>query len=607
MWASELPFEIIAQIADFLLKNDKYECSLTCKRWRALFQQSILKNIKVDTMIELEEICNLIKNPTSNSPPYDLIVQGLRFTGPCKIDLQQSDIFQILPNLKHLFLESLHINQEDIGLASYYRPLKFLVSIKLQIKVVKLPMATDILVEYLENIPHLQKLDVTAYSSVSPLRFSSNSFNTLHRTLPHLAYIKACLILTDIHKKYVQEIPKTVPALSVTTLDLSIVDWDHPWLYYFTYKYPYLRTLMWRTSCAATGWIVKNYEERNVALLHSIATVFPHLETVDFYTEDCTEWSHAIFWDLLCRSNVPIKTIKYETKYSDCEASFLKTIIQRFLQSFSKTIETFSIVGNMRFKFKNIARPEFSYCPQLVDLEIKFSGVSIALDNLLDNCIALRQFKYVDGRLYIDSKTYGEPMQHGLQTLDTDGVVANAAVFDYLSFRCRSLEYMDLTQAQICGSLSDDTRSLHINMIYTRLKVLNVFRARFYSSDERMNKNTIINLVLLSQLTDTGLSSEKRQLRNMGPNVKHLAWLHLYCKLDYPSDYAPKIRNLSEQEVVTITNYYQKRLFKESVTVQEAERSINGQTFAEDWKADLYRGYAELRCGFIADCRVPLS
>ncbi|KAI9014458.1 hypothetical protein CLU79DRAFT_766882 [Phycomyces nitens] len=74
--ASRLPVEIILKIAQHLLTEDKIACSLTCKAWRAPFQEIVFTNIKVDSIQELEDICEIVKHPKTESVPYDQIVNG---------------------------------------------------------------------------------------------------------------------------------------------------------------------------------------------------------------------------------------------------------------------------------------------------------------------------------------------------------------------------------------------------------------------------------------------------------------------------------------------------------------------------------------------------
>ncbi|KAL0077828.1 hypothetical protein F4703DRAFT_1881466 [Phycomyces blakesleeanus] len=165
---------------------------------------------------------------------------------------------------------------------------------------------------------------------------------------------------------------------------------------------------------------------------------------------------------------------------------------------------------------------------------------------------------------------------------------------------------MNLTQSYICGPISDKTGRLCIDMPHTQFKVLHLNRVQFYSSVETIDENTAINLILLSQLTKPLPSMENTEEVSDSLSVDTIGWFHLFCELDYAFDYAPKIRQLSKQEADDTIKYYQEFRSIENIDVPEVERSFNGQVSKENWKADLCRGYSELRCGHIADYRVPL-
>ncbi|KAL0084355.1 hypothetical protein J3Q64DRAFT_1747346 [Phycomyces blakesleeanus] len=358
--------------------------------------------------------------------------------------------------------------------------------------------------------------------------------------------------------------------------------------------------------CVSRKRIVKKYNAEKMVLLNSLQSVFPHLEMVDFYTEDRTAWSHTLFWKLLCRLNVPLKRIRYMIKFSGCGPSFLGIIIQRFFQSFSTTLEKISIIGDAYFKAKNIVRSEFPYCPRLTSIELTDCGISITLDNILDNCPALRQLKFSRGQLTNSPEAHKESNKHGLHIVELDEIVTSASVFNYMSFRCRDLQYMNLSRSQIGGSISAKTGSLCVDMSYTSFKLLQLSHVRFYSSENAMDKDTAINLTLLSHLTGLDMTAETEDLNKaLEHSVENLAWYHLYCELGGLFDFTLEVRQLLEQEVCDVVEYFQRSRVKNMSQSSEADRSFDGQVSQDDWKEDLYRGYVELRCGHVAKYVVP--
>ncbi|OAD72497.1 hypothetical protein PHYBLDRAFT_169625 [Phycomyces blakesleeanus NRRL 1555(-)] len=611
MQASDFPFEIISKIANLLLKDDKISCILTCKAWRYPFQESLWENIEVNSMDTLEKICAIVESPTGDFIEHDLITQSLRVTGKTTLgDWNQTRFFKNFPNLKHLDIGPLTYSESQIENTEYGPQWNSVNSLKLQIDQNPGEITTGFVCKVLQKIPNLKSIDISPDIFTSSVTFGLEQYNTLHTVLPRLTHIKAQLYLNRMRRNEIPLIPLTLPALCVTSLSLDLRHWDHLWLYYFCYKYPNIQNLIWRSVYRFGNSARRAYNEARIELLRSIKKVFPYLETVDFYTEEPTEWSHSIFWNLLCLSDVPIKKIKYKIKSSDSDAAYFGMTIQRFTQSFSTTLEKISIAGNIYFDIENFVKLEFIYCPHLVSVEISDCGVSIALDNLLNNWPVLRRLKFSNVHLYIDPEAQKEETQHGLHFLVLDNIVASISVFKYMSFRCRILQYMNLSQSQIFGPISNETGSLCIDMTDTKFELLQLDHVKFYSSEEDMNNNISINLTLISHLAGHQTLAEAKEEfdenENQKSHLEYLSWYHLYCELDCPFDHVTKIRQLSEQEVCVAIKYFEAFQLKDRMDTFEVERSFNGQVDKEDWKEDLCRGYAEFRCGHIAKYNVPL-
>ncbi|OAD72474.1 hypothetical protein PHYBLDRAFT_78086 [Phycomyces blakesleeanus NRRL 1555(-)] len=500
---SDLPFEILSHIAIYVLNDDKPACMMTCKRWKIPFQESVWKTIEIDSFEKLEEICTIANNSTSRLPPYDLTTEIIRIHRPCNIrELQKTQAFRTFQNLKHLDIGAISYELADFGFTRYVPDSTSLVSLKLKIKAIDGIISTPITIGILGHMPNLQKIDIYPELSIYKIQFKLHQFNHLHTLLPKLTAIKLSLSFHWIHPKAVPSIPQTDPAPSVTTLDLEIIDWDHIWLYYFSFKYPNLRNLL-------------------------------------------------------------------------------------------------------SFDIKNIVTPKLSHCPRLVDLEIKCCGVSIALDNVLDNCTALRRLSFCNGLLYINPETNERPIQHGLRTLELDTVTTKSFVFNYISSRCRDLEYMALIQTQIYESVSEKTKGLHINMSYTNFKKLYLDHVLFYLSDDFMNMNITIKLVLLSQLTDPRKTNKDPEHGNVESFATHIAWFHLSDALkNNTSLNSLDITQLSEEDGYDITRQFLDFQLKRNYNSQEAKTFIREQTSVHPWKKDICEGCVEFTCGRINEYRI---
>ncbi|KAL0084430.1 hypothetical protein J3Q64DRAFT_1822619, partial [Phycomyces blakesleeanus] len=608
---SKLPFELLSRIADFLLFNDKASCTLVCKRWTTPFQESLWLSFNAKSIGRVTDLCYIVINLTRKFPGI-IIGQTLNLTGHTTLtNWLQADVFRAFVNLRNLSITSIYLEDTDMDLPKYSGPSESLTSLRLGVLTLPWTTSTPMLIKFLSRFPNLKEIDIFPNSSRGAINFDMDNFNAIYKAVPKLKHIKARVSLTDIHQNAVKIIPSTIPACFVTSLDLEIVNRNNVWLYYlwlcyFSYKYKNLRTLKWMASCNSDESNIEQYIEKKGLLLPSITTVLPHLETVEFCTADRSEWSHTAFWDFICQPGSRIKNLKYKAMHRIHNESYPKTVISQLVPFFSKTLKTLSMEGDISFDIDNTIRPEFCFCPQLVNIEIKNCGVSIALDSLLNNCTALRQLKYCSGILYIDPGAHGTTMQHGLQRLELENVTTSVPVFNYMSFRCRRLKLMKITHSKIYGTMSEETRVMCIDMSYTNLELLEFEFVQFYSSSERIEENAAVNLVLLSQLIDPLPQMETMDSGNVTSIIDHIGWFHLFCEQDFAFDYTPKTRKLSEQEICTTLDYYKGVSSTEATDMQEEDAYFDEQTFKESWKKDLCRGYAELRCGNILKYSVPL-
>ncbi|KAL0084501.1 hypothetical protein F4703DRAFT_1793868 [Phycomyces blakesleeanus] len=625
MSASELPYEILSKIADLLLTGDRFSCVLTCRRWRYPFQEALWRNMHVNSMKNLETICNAIEGSRTKSSSYGLLTQSLRMDGYCTIPhWQQHAFFRSIPNLRHLDLGRTRYQEMNTHMIRLNNTWKSLESLRVEVHGSKRAVDTKSFVEFLKTCRKLQKLEIFQNAFDNPVMISSKDFNNLHQSLKQLSHLKACLYLNQIRQNAEPTIPITTPAPALISLDLDLFSWHPLWIYYFGYKYPNLRFLRLDVSNVPDCWIPQENLQRMPSLFLSNPNVLQHLETFEFLTTEMSQWSHIVFWEFLCPLQIPIKHLKYKTKYSKCDAEFLEMAIARFVKSFSNTLETLSVDGDVFFNAKYITKLSFtSCCPLLVDLEIKDCGVSIELDNLLDICVALRRLRFSNGKLWVDQDTTNQERnhenyqqkhrQHELQILVLHWVNASAGVFTHMSSRCRRLEYMSLGNSDIWGSISKETGNLLLDMSYTSFKALRLKNVQYHSSDRDTGKDTAINISLLPQLNNS--RSPKEIMEEKGNKDSklsiiehyqhHLAWFHTFFDDDYEYATAPCIRQLSVQEVNTALEYYQDFLSRESTNALDVFRSLNGQVSEKDWEEDLCRGYAEFRCSHIEKYTIP--
>ncbi|KAL0084507.1 hypothetical protein F4703DRAFT_1582329 [Phycomyces blakesleeanus] len=185
MSASELPYEILSKIADLLLTGDRFSCVLTCRRWRYPFQEALWRNMHVNSMKNLETICNAIEGSRTKSSSYGLLTQSLRMDGYCTIPhWQQHAFFRSIPNLRHLDLGRTRYQEMNTHMIRLNNTWKSLESLRVEVHGSKRAVDTKSFVErQLFFFPIQMYSNIWKHSSFllqpchnGPILFSGNFF-----------------------------------------------------------------------------------------------------------------------------------------------------------------------------------------------------------------------------------------------------------------------------------------------------------------------------------------------------------------------------------------------------------------------------------------------
>ncbi|KAL0083877.1 hypothetical protein F4703DRAFT_1600597 [Phycomyces blakesleeanus] len=620
MPASELPLEILLQIAELLLTNDRRSCALTCKGWRYPFQEFLWKHIHVDSMNNFETLFNTIEDSRIMSKSYGPLVRSLRLCGECIIpSIQQDHFLRSLPNLKHLDLGRMSyklINPEMTRINDTWMSLE---SLRIKIPHSGIEETTEEIIEFLTNISKLQKIELIQCSWNNSIKYMLDDFDKIHQKLQQLSCMKASISLGNILHPAQLMIPNTIPALALTRLDLNLRDWDPLWLYYFGHKYPNLRFIKLDISHVRECKIPEEVMRRNSALFLYNPDAMQYLETFNLITKDISDSSHVALWDFICPLNIQIKHLKYTMKHKNGGGHFFKMIIKGALRTFADTLETLSVEGNVYFDSKYTSKIELSpYCPLLVDLRISNCGLSIDISNILDNCGSLRRLRLYNGELCISqdaanqkSKRQKDHQHHGLNILELHEVLTSDSVFKHISFRCRHLQYMNLDTLTIVESISKKTGNLLIDMSHTLFKVLRLDNIQYYSLYDDTDDQIAINLLLLSQLNNSLFPNKNKQKEFTGlkftvvDHTNHIAWLHTFHNIAHKRNSETDIRRLSRQVSNTTLKHHQDSHTKKKPKVSKSTGLRNKYDSCESWQDYLLEEYVELRCGHVAKAILP--
>ncbi|KAL0084697.1 hypothetical protein F4703DRAFT_1794061 [Phycomyces blakesleeanus] len=644
MGVSDLPFEILTQVAYNLPARDKRSCARTCKRWKYPFQMALWRNIKARDYSDIQKIINSIKASQSIYPLHSLWVHSLHMHhsyGESNLqDINLSDLFRNLPNLKRLELEVGNCKDIYTEIPRSDEIWKSLESLKIKYSAIISREPPQNVLEFINACTMLQKLEIHKHGEGYRMEFNVDDFNSMHQNLRILSSIKAKLCLRANFPATLDTIPNTTPAFGMMSLDIDsrisektfgYIDsfrsnWNPLWLYYFGYKYPNLRSLKLNATDAWEKSMDLDKRQRIISLFQSNTNAFKHLETLVFTTNEHFQFSDFILWELLWALKVPLKHLTVDTTYNgEIDGPYPMTI-GRILQFVSETLKSLSIIGPIYSDNDKKPTLELShYFPFLTNLCISGSNVSLNLDDVLGRCVTLKQLKICGGRLFInpsmtteESKQQQQQQQHhhpqqqyGLQTLKLYDCTISAKVFNHLSFRCRSLKHMNLNTLCILGSVCEKTGCLLLDMSHTFLKTLYIGQIRYSRSYEEMKANDYINMTLLSQLNDAPLSDEESERKKNEMDLEYstvdfgsMNWLHTY---EFDSDTGAKdyvTVRLSAEEVDSVLEYFKNFQSSRISSTFDDSSSCDGQETQIYWNHDLHKGYGELRLGNIEAVQV---
>ncbi|KAL0073460.1 hypothetical protein J3Q64DRAFT_1826706 [Phycomyces blakesleeanus] len=603
MRSLELPFEILTQIADDLSTKDRLYCALTCKTWRYPFQSSLWKKIRFYSPDDVQTLINIVKASQNVQTPHGSCVHSLRigchYNATEISDINFSGLFRYLPNMKSLHLENISYDDIDTDITRSDKIWKSLENLKIHYKGTRQKKSAKPLFELINACVILQKLEISAGCNGYRMKFSVDDFESMHQHLQDLSAIKVDIYLSPDFSAILDNIPDITLAFSVTSVEINskeykYVDeygsasrnnWNPLWLYYFSLKYPNLRSLKLNITDTCSTPINSDERQALITLFHSNPNAFQHLETFDLKTDRYFEHSDFILWELFCALKTPLKHLKLDTtKYGQVDPSYPMNV-NRILQSFSGTLESLSVKGFIyNYTNENTILELSSYNPLLTDLCISGSNMSLNLNDILDNFVSLKQLK-IDGGTFLSNPytTNGESnqreqqeqkqKQHELQILTLKNCAVTAEIFNILSFRCRKLKHITLDTVVINGYICKKTGCLLLDMSHIFLKTLRI------GQNER----------------------EKKKINSEYPTVTSHAidWIYAYEYFGKYGESYIQTTKLSDKGANIALEYYQN--FQSNKTSQTLEdySSYDNEDPDMDRKCELYKGYTELRFGKI--------
>ncbi|KAI9011963.1 hypothetical protein CLU79DRAFT_771396 [Phycomyces nitens] len=606
MLASELPCEILINIANLVSFRDKSPCSLTCKAWQAPFQEAMLNEIVIYDQKQLEEICD---ESVTNDMMYQNNGQYMRYLylyGEFQASDEQVHILQQnFRNIKYLYVKQGRISNLNFGATADWRLWDALVELQIVLDDVRIENAEQRFLNVISCLPCLKRLELIRHTwLLGRLRFSLEDFEILHEHLPQLKHLSLSTDLTTLSARDMKRIMKASPAKDLVFFDIDSKSTDFRWLTYFARKYPAMHTLRWATYNNDTT--LDEHQDEAVALFKAIPDAFLNLRVASIRSEECPTGEHLIFWRSFCPSNIPIKHLTCRPYLSQNTPEVFEEIIKTCMRSFSNTLETLSIKCRFIFNDPFMITNSFNHCPRLVYLRIGYCNTSIELDVLLELCVSLKNLRLSRGRLFVSSEAFKDVSLCSLRVIEIHRSTVSAETFDYISSRCKNLDDIQLKNTRVIGSISQKTGTLFIDMSRTRFERLCFENVWFSTSEDDENRTSILNLMVISHpiidqhTANTIIHSEKESPKN----TIEYTWIYSSYQKDNNNGWNSEAWRLSKGQANWARKYF--RNFELERDLAKAKNLFNDniKITRKNWKDHLFHGFITLKCGYIANLAI---
>ncbi|KAL0076360.1 hypothetical protein J3Q64DRAFT_1771287 [Phycomyces blakesleeanus] len=605
MQASQLPFEIIACIARFLTVKQKLSCITVCQAWRTPFEESLWDTIVVGSRARLESICDLTDIQHNVYRKNGHLVRVLKLMILLRDD-QLRIVQECFCSLKQLNTIGRSLTKSSLEAEvdwSYWSSLTCLI---IQIDDLKIQIPVEKLLEILSFLPCLKHLDYfKPIWSPNPI-YTLQDFEALHNYLPQLKRLSVSANFAEFTPNDITYITQnTFHVKHLAELFIDSCQVDLRWLYYFARKYPNLNTIKWRNS----DWKVPTtiFKEEAAVMISRLPCMFPHIKTVLNMNALPKEWVKTVFWDPLSRSGALLNYMRHGLYREHNTTDKAQLCSSESMRSCLKSIESLYVEAESFFSDPCSIPMAFDFCRSLVNLDIDIHGSPIAIDLLLDRCDSLKKLKLIVSSVTTASDIHSHPNIHGLQSIEFEKATISAIVLHYISFRCIYLKCMRMNTIKVFGKFSHDTKSLLIDMSYTRFNLLQLNNVMFYASSSGIcDSGNAINILQLVRPNLALQPIKTHDLSMILPRgglltmLLELRWFHIYkiCKFYYNMVKLRIFGTEESQDSKTSFESYH-HVNKLRVGHREVTSYACNQDYSNGSVKDINRGYASLRCGYV--------
>ncbi|KAI9032585.1 hypothetical protein CLU79DRAFT_883149 [Phycomyces nitens] len=604
MLLSDFPREIIEQIADRLSFEDKISCSLVCKSWKRVFQDTIYSDISINSPEALQDVMTPSLDNRHKYHEIGHLVRYLTISHDWDIAVEKIYALQkAFPNIKYL---SFPIAPLDFGSMASLDLWGALTELCMDIVTSDLPIKENSLVEIIACLPLLRRLEIHGeMNHESIVSFSVNDFETIHSHLKHLEHMKLSTNLLTLSDTDLERIPNVSPATTMKTLGITSEKTDYRWLCYLARKYPNLRTLGLRVSYMLSD--MEEQEHNTMALFQQVPVSFQHLKKLQLEYSHCMDEEELLFMDKINFHEMPLKhlwiyiSIPYDTYFPDNLCNAHKNIAETFLEKCSKTIESLDLNCNIKHATPiNLTGMENSLC-NLVKVNIDIPTVA-DIDTFLRAAPRLKYLELAYADIKVKDEFYNSE-RFELQSFDLSNSTITSNVLRFLSFHCRSLDTLTLSEISVYGNITTPCFQL-IDMTYSRFETLSIYETSFIIKDNQGLIEISSQYFITRPIYDTPPKQEYDP--NILPVDVEETSDKYHCHWIKPSPENYAMERALKENASTIMKFVSKYEENKKLTVEKALDTKRREPSEALNNFSAFR-YTNLQLGFVADYSSTIS
>ncbi|KAL0076044.1 hypothetical protein J3Q64DRAFT_1700783 [Phycomyces blakesleeanus] len=585
--AFELPIEILSKVAEFLSPKDKSRCIAVCKSWYTPFNMALWNYTTIFNQKKLKAMCDINSIEGSTYQKNGQYVRHLYLDRHTDASNHQLRVLQqLFQNINRLDISYFHLRKAGFSQTEYSNPWKALSELEIYLDFSEenitrgfLDVLSDLSrLKRLVCSSHFQELDTWA------VKFGPKDIDTLHTKLPRLTHLSLHTELRILSEKELETINNTIPAANITKLVVTCKVMDYRWLCYFARKYPKVETLRWNPNEEDENQ--RNKYNEAVLMFESLPYAFPRLKRLKISQGVENEQGYLVIWELLRPFGTHINHLSYKLAHSLDEVKVLSKILKSFTLLCFSTLETLCLrITSHSEKTSNLF-DSFNCYPSLTDLKIQLYGTYVALDILLDRCAVPKRLKIQGGEMSGTLKDSVNVAPHGLRIIEFTNMKLDSATFQYISYRCRNLNYMKLDKICIYGGSAGKSNNLFIDMAHTHFKALILNRISFRLSYNYDGFKDSINLLVLSyplEYFDPNISKPANiDISNKTQHTIKSIWIHLSWSYTYPWRWKQDFRILGKKDADQIHQFFYPFDFKPFSKVYGNNRQLPDDYLYQD-------------------------